>query len=72
MNLHCIKISKSGKYVRDGPDIEILADKSDTYLGLLERATTKLGMERKKGQSLVLFTSGGGGGGGGGNDHGNR
>lgn len=55
VNIH---LNKS-KYTQDGPDVEIILDRKSSYNDILDNACTNLGISKKKGYRLSLFTCGG-------------
>ena len=58
--MHAVKKNKQGSYSRDGVDIEVVADRDDTYDDLVEKACTALEMQKEReGCRISLFTSGG-------------
>ena len=58
--MHRVTQSKQCSFVRDGMDIEVVAERADTYDELLDKACAALDMQvQKKGYRLSLFTSGG-------------
>ena len=55
-----MKKNKHGTYSRDGIDIEVVANRDDTYEDVLEKARAGLDMaKQKEGFQLSLFTCGG-------------
>lgn len=58
--MHKVKKNKHGSYSRDGVDVEVVANRSDTYEELLEKAQATLDVPKEKeGYCLSLFTCGG-------------
>ena len=54
-----MKVTKGGKYTRDGHDVEVVLDKHDKYDDVVRKAAEMMELTPKPNYFVALFTSGG-------------